>query len=183
MIQIVSKEQKLALALPTSLNEITPEYLENVTKGIKLADYHCVVAIAQRTNLFEICSLIGAKKNEKTVSISMLMAKTTNDKFNIGDVVLTDRSSIERGIHVNCYTGAASSRVIPFLENDATLRKNIMTGEEKDENGVPYSKLPVYILEFKILPMNSIYGCVDKSVEIKDAFAIRPVTFKEETNE
>lgn len=183
MINVVSKKQKLALTLPTNLSEITPEYLSNVTRGIQVADHHCVIALVQKTNLFDICALYNSKKNDKTVSVTTIMAKCFENKYPTGNVVVTDRSSIERGIHVNVPTGASSTTVINFLDADEELRKNIITGKEVTKDGVSYSRMPIYVIEFKILPITDIHGCVDRSVKIDDAFAVRTVEFKEETAE
>ena len=57
----------------------------------------------------------------------------------------------------------SSTRLSAFIQEDKELFKKILTGQLMDEKGVNIAQMTIYIVEFKILPVNAIYAAVNAS--------------------
>lgn len=154
--------------IPTKLNEISAEFLTTITKTVSLNNYQCIVALVTKTKLFDFAAYIGNPNNNREFSVTPILAKinSTDDlpiKVNPGDKIITSRSEIERGVHINIPTMCSSTRLSAFIQEDKELFKNILKGTLLDEEGNNIAKETIYIVEFKILPINAIYAAVNAS--------------------
>lgn len=182
MLLVKSKKLNYGINFPTDLKEITPDVLTELTSNVNLPEYHCIVALCFKTKLF---SFVADMKTNKThdVGVTPLLAKMSNDDLNkmnikIGDKIIIDRSSLERGVHLPIPTLISTSAAYAYLEKDPNLSKAIMT---RDTNSVvidpnmnkslvagnsPY----IYVVNFKIVPVNNIYGSITTDSSVSDPF-------------
>lgn len=190
MLELKSETQNYGINLPTSLNEITPEILGTLTEGVKLPDYYCIVALCFEVKLMDIAINVNSNK-EQTVNVIPLLAKIHTDKdhpkyLEVGHKVIIERSSLERGTHLHLASMINSNNVKNYIKNNETLRQRLIKGgdgsvvesnivsitdSKKDVVKKINDKSPkVYILEFKIIPVNDIHATIAVDHAIIDPF-------------
>lgn len=142
---------------PSSVSAYTKEVLEKVTDNIKVAPHYALVGII--TALTPSTILLGGKM-DSSVTIVPVLAKVgdTDNVFsdNIGNVVVIDKSSLERGIHCTNSSNTSYSnlrktidKIVPYdkrFNHNDTVNKDVM-------------KMPCYVIEFKLVPISDIHGC------------------------
>lgn len=169
MIKLTNSVSTQRIAyIPTKLNEISAEFLTTITKTVSLNNYQCIVALVTKTKLFDFAAYIGNPNNNREFSVTPILAKINNVsdlpiKVNPGDKIVTSRSEIERGVHINIPTMCSSTRLSAFIQEDKELFKSILKGTLLDEEGNNIAKETIYIVEFKILPINAIFAAVNAS--------------------
>lgn len=193
MLELKSGSKNYGINLPTDLKEITPEILTEITNGIKIPKYHAIVALCFQVKLSDVAINVSGNK-ETTVSVIPMLAKISDEdatliNTTIGDKIVVDRSSLERGTHINIAIMAASNNVKHFIREDETLRNNLLKGgngtieslevfdinqNKKRKDDIVLSKSPqVYILEFKIIPVNDIKASIPVDSITTDPFKIK----------
>lgn len=168
---------KCIINLPTSINEITPKYLLDVTANIAVADNYSLIAICHKEKLSAFVLAGRNKKSEMTTSVVPIFVKRgfiTDDKSigcpnNFNDFVtsgirlLITPTAISMGLHVN----------VP--ENDITMGKFMAA---IDGDGCAYQNASkhnetVYFIEFKLVPNCDILGAYgNKTKAFENPFAI-----------
>ena len=156
---VTNGKENFILNLPTSLKEITSEYLNAVTSHIEIAPYHAIIGIVYRCKLPE---LISTSKKTKEMSIAIVpifvkgnIADDSNfpaDKMlkNIktGDKLVIAGTDIERGYHIASIRNKITiDSILAIYNNDNNFAKNAI----KDINYY-------YFVEFKLVPVNDIKG-------------------------
>ena len=190
MIELKSVKQNYTISVPTDLSELTPEILSSITKGIKLPPYYAIVAICFHVKLSEIAVNVNNNK-DKSVNVVTLLAKASEDdiaKVNtkIGDKLVLDRSTLERGVHLYLPISINSKNITKFIGDDDDLRKRLMRGGDgsepivnvppitmssKDKDVFKTNLSPsIYMLEFKIIPVNDISASIDAKDKTIDPF-------------
>ena len=154
--------------IPTKLNEISADFLKTITKTINLNNYQCLVALVTKTKLFDFSAYIGNPNTSREFSVTPILAKINNTadlpiSVEVGNKIITSRTEIERGVHISVPTMCSSTRLSAFIQEDKELFKKILTGQLMDEKGVNIAQMTIYIVEFKILPVNAIYAAVNAS--------------------
>lgn len=154
--------------IPTKLNEISADFLKTITKTINLNNYQCLVALVTKTKLFDFAAYIGNPNTSREFSVTPILAKINNTadlpiSVEVGNKIITSRTEIERGVHISVPTMCSSTRLSAFIQEDKELFKKILTGQLMDEKGVNIAQMTIYIVEFKILPVNAIYAAVNAS--------------------
>lgn len=187
MLVIKSKKLDYGINFPTELNEITPEVLTTLTKDVKLPKHHCIVALCFRTKLFEF---VAAMRNSsgKDINITPLLAKISDNDAKeinvaVGDKLVMDRSSIERGVHLPIKTLCSTQHAYNYLDKDADLSRGIMTGElnadiidSKTNKPLTRTDSPyIYIINFKVVPITNIYGGIPVDSSVQDPFLYKEV--------
>lgn len=156
--KVTNGKANITLNLPTSLSEITPEYLTSVTSHIEVAPYHAIIGIVYRCKLPE---LVSTNKKSRAMSMAIVpvyvkgnLVNTTEDMFNLfkniktGDKLIIAGTDIERGYHVTSTRNRITiDNVLTIYKNDNNFAKNIIT----DQNYY-------YFVEFKLVPINDIKG-------------------------
>lgn len=180
MIKLESKLKNYSLLIPTSINEITPEILSELTKDICLSNYYALVALLYKTKLFEFVASID-KKYSTEVGVVPLLAKACEKSLEsinakVGYKLNLVRSTIERGEHINIPGNSISlNNVRDFIKSDKDLDKDIMTGEYfkqegktilESKNESPYC----YFLEFKVIPVSDIHASYDITKPVNPTF-------------
>lgn len=172
MLEIKSNKQSYGIKFPTSINEITPEVLKSITDHVKLPKHYCIVALCFRTDLFNFVTTIKSNKGSE-VGVVSLLAKiheedTKSTDWNVGDRLIVDRSSIERGYHLNIPISINSGNAAAYLKNDEELRKDIMSGKYSEDS----KNKNIYIVEFKIIPVNDIASAIPMNVNVIDPYKV-----------
>lgn len=182
MIEIKSKNKNYAVNFPTSINEITVEHLNQITKDIKLPKYYCLVALCFKTKLFDFVTTIKSNKISD-ISVTPIVAKINDsDKdsiLSVGDIAILDRTSIELGNHVKVDTAIASNNAKQYFLSDAELMKDIVTKQHVNKQPLCIKSDKIIIIEFKIVPVNNIHGTLPRNINVNDPF-IKDI--KEENN-
>ena len=191
MLKLQSEKETFAINLPTSLKEITPEILTALCDGISIPPYHAIVALCHSVKLITIAINVNNDK-EQAVSVVPLIAKANKedlDKVNgaIGNRIIVDRSSIERGVHIVIPTMISSKNVSAYIKGDEILRKKLLNGSDGSNDGAGYidSKSAkqreemkeqispvVHVLEFKVIAINDISAFIPNGFKLIDPFKV-----------
>ena len=166
--------------LPTSLNEITEDYLNGVTNHIRIAPYHCIVALVYRCKLPEIISTARKKKDLATAIVPLFVSanptvnseKETINMFaamKTGDKLIIAGTDLERGYHLTCPKNFITiDNVVRIYNSDSNFAKGVMM----DQNYY-------YFVDFKLVPINDIKGFYSRE---KDDSFVNPFIIKNEAS-
>lgn len=166
--------------LPTSLNEITEDYLNGVTSHIHIAPYHCIVALVYRCKLPEIISTARKKKDLATAivplfvnsNVTLSASPETFDMFvhmQTGDKLVIGGTDLERGYHLTCPKNFITiDNVVRIYNSDSNFAKGVMM----DQNYY-------YFVDFKLVPINDIKGFYSRE---KDDSFVNPFIIKNEAS-
>lgn len=181
MIKIKSDKMSYGINFPTSINELTPEFLTTITEGVRIPKHYCIIALAFNTKLFDFCTAINSSK-ETNVAVTPILAKIDkedSDEINafVGDKIITYRTSLERGAHLNLKTSISSNVARNYFNKDADLVRAIITKNDKaivDKNLnkqlVAGQSPNIIVLEFKIIPVTDIYAAIPINYNPIDPF-------------
>lgn len=170
-------EKGFVMNLPTSLNEITNDYLFDVTNHICIAPYYAIIACVYRCKLPEIISN-AKKKRDLAMAIVPLfvkaritdnMEKELTNLFNdisCGDKLIIAGTDIERAYHIVCPKNFITiDNIVRIYNSDSNFAKGVMI----DQNYY-------YFVDFKLAPINDIKGFYKK--DNNESF-INPFIFKD----
>lgn len=180
MITIKSTKANFGAIVPTSLNELSKEILEQLVENIKLPKHYAIVCMCFKTSLFDF---IAVAKNPKETSVMVipLLAKISDEdkeliNAEVGDKIIIDRTSLERGSHLHVPTIISSNNLRNYIFNDniltkAILSKNVSSGELDDNTKFVIkqgSDIPIYVVEFKIVAASDIRASLAVESNIND---------------
>lgn len=171
MIKIKDDKLNYGICLPNHVNEITKGHLIDITKNVNLSEHYCIIALCFSTTIFNFCSAINTK-NSANISVLPLIAKISDKdseliNANVGDKVIIDRSSLERGIHININTAISSNFVRKYFYDSPELLKNALANKNIAIDG---DNKHIVVVEFKICPINDIVATVPRNVDNTDPF-------------
>ena len=164
--------------LPTSLNEITENYLNGVTSHIRIAPYHCIVALIYRCKLPEIISTARKKKDLATAVVPLYVSSNVTlniekETFNMfgamksGDKLIIAGTDLERGYQLTCPKNFITiDNIVRIYNSDNNFAKGVMT----DQNYY-------YFIDFKLVPINDVKGFYSRD---KDDTFVNPFIIKNE---
>lgn len=182
MYLLKSEKTGKGINFPTDLKELNGEVLNNIVSNIKMPPNYCIVALIYKTNLFTLASMSSNNNKDVLLNVVPKIAKIHDEdskhlNFNIGDKVITDRSSLERGTHLSTNLSISSSYINNFFRQDNDLVKNILQGVYNNNSKATinktlakYNTVDVYIVEFKIIPVNDIKSTIAENKDINDPF-------------
>lgn len=172
MIYVKSPKAPYGVNLPTSIKEVNAASLEAITKGIKLPQHYCIVALCFKTRLGTFALSISNKRSSEIGVVPVLAKIYAEDSkkvnANVGDKLIIDRSSLERGSHLNCDTCINSTNFRNYLASDSEMVKAIVTNNASNYNLNPNDN--IVVLEFKIVPVCDIRAAISDSVKANDPF-------------
>lgn len=154
--ELINGEQKVTFNFPTSLNEITKEYLDKVTENVKVADNYVLVGVVYHETLGSI--IITRKQSKKSftsgvVPVFVKAGKIDNEFFNnieSKDKLILSSQQISMGQHVVCPSNVLSlDCFIKHLDKDTTVAQRYANNYGKEE---------CYFVEFKLIPACEIVG-------------------------
>lgn len=146
------------LNFPTKVEEITPEYLLNVTKDVEVADNYVLVALCYREKISTILMTARQNKKDVTSAVIPLFIKSgrlsTNganeesfiSKIKTGDKIIAASSQLALGHHVVCPMNTLNiNNLIYYTEKDGFAYQRAVNIQDY-----------IHFLEFKIIPANDV---------------------------
>lgn len=177
MIYIKSPKTSYGVNLPTNITEVTKEALDTITNGIKLPKNYCIVALCFKTKLSRFAISISGKRTDEIGVVPVLAKIYAKDSekvnANVGDMLIVDRSALERGSHINCETCISANNFRNYLTHDSDMLKAIVTNKTEDYGFD--ANTTVIILEFKIIPIVEIRAAINNSIKSKDPYLTKDI--------
>lgn len=163
MITIKSEKKSYGINFPTSINELTPEILDEITKQVKLPKHYCIVALCFKTRLFDFVVAMNSKK-EQAVAIVPLLAKINEEdkvdaNANVSDRIILSRSALEMGTHISLPVIISTDNARKYFSSDEELTKSIISRRNPIFLDMT-KKDNIIVLEFKIIPVSDIKATV-----------------------
>ncbi len=159
--------------IPTNINEITKEYIYNVTEHVKVAPNYTLIGTIFREKLSTIILSARNRKKDASVSVIPIYVKhgETNDDFIINlepkEKLVISPSDIMMGFHVSVPNNLLTiNTIMDLIEGDVNIF-------QKTKNNNDYC----YFIEFKLIPNCNIHGSyapIDK--EFENPFIIKTNT-------
>nr|DAW71257.1 MAG TPA: hypothetical protein [Crassvirales sp.] len=152
---VTIKERNVIISLPTSIDEVKKEYLENISKHIGVGDEHSLIALVYKVNLAYILNTKRKIKDSVSSIIPVFVrtGATENDfvnSLNTKDVLVVSASDISIGHHVGNIANTLSlGNVVNALNTNKELIKNSLIDQDN-----------YYLVEFKIIPNCAIHGII-----------------------
>ena len=142
------------LNLPTTLSDITKEYITNVTSHIEVDANYTVVGVVFREKLSTL--ILASRKNKKNSDIAAIpifvkAGKTDSElinKLDVGEKLIIAPSDIMLGHHLSAPANLLTINTV----------LNIMEGDIEAYNKVIGIQDYCYFIEFKLVPNCSIHG-------------------------
>ena len=142
------------LNLPTTLSDITKEYITNVTSHIEVDANYTVVGVVFREKLSTL--ILASRKNKKNSDIAAIpifvkAGKTDSElinKLDVGEKLIISPSDIMLGHHLSAPANLLTINTI----------LNIMEGDTEVYNKVIGIQEYCYFIEFKLVPNCNIHG-------------------------
>ena len=164
MIKVESKIADYAINVPTEREEITVESLGALLENVQLAKYYCIVAMIYEDTLFGVMN-----RKEDVVTVIPILAKINDEDAastggRVGAQLIIDRTSLERGNHLHIKNNIISpAHLSKYILADKGLAMSIGNGTFGQNQGHRL-RTPVYMVEFKIIPINDIKAMIDTNV-------------------
>lgn len=161
-VVLVNDGIKFEFNFPTSIAEISDDYLKAITNNVKVADNYSLLAIIYRETLG---SMVLANKQKRSsmasgvIPVFVKAGKTDNEFINsltLKDKVIIASSELMQGHQVNVVGNELSiSKFWSILEKD----KSIASRYNND-----YGKEKCCFIEFKLIPNCSLVGYYSNDV-------------------
>lgn len=172
MLKVESKVANYAINVPTKREDITPESLGKLLENVIVAKYHCIVALIYNDTLF------GVVNNKKeVVNVIPVVAKISDEDSSstgvlVGQQVVIDRTSLERGYHLYLPNNVLSPAYLAkYIDSDKDLRHKVTMGTYGEEQGYKRGD-KVYTVEFKVIPVNDLKAAIDNNIKIDNPFKV-----------
>lgn len=162
---------KFNLNLPTSLSEISNEYLKSITDDITIAEHYALIAISYKAKLIDLLMTANNKKPINTVATySFIKANVTKDSFlstiPVGTKLIVNDDQVNLYKPINIPTNVLSIKnILNHTVGDKVLYSKTMSIHDD-----------IYCLEFSIVPMIDILGTTNQNNESNvDNEFIKPI--------
>lgn len=168
MIELKHAGVSKVINVPTSVNDITADVLEKLSANIVIPEHYVLIALCWKVSFGTI---FFNKTKQKEAQVICLAAKANEpdpkyDWIKVGKKLIISRSGIEMGVHVHI-PHAASINSIAAWADEATRAEN------PNAKGMNLNILPsgdFVLVEFKVIPVNNITGCIEKDILDDDPF-------------
>lgn len=162
--RLLANGKEVNFNFPTSIDEITSEYLTDVTSQVHIADHHSLVGIVYHESLGSV--IIARKQAKKGLTGAVvpifIKAGTTDSEFiksiKCKDKLIIPSSQLSLGYHV---VAPANKLSLDFFLK--TLDKDTNVAARYCNN---YGKEECFFVEFKLVPNVDIVGFYDESTKI-----------------
>lgn len=154
--------REMTFHFPTSLDEITTDYLESVTEHIQVADNYCLVAIVYHETLGSV--IIARKQSKKgltgaVVPIFVKAGYTENEFVNsmsCKDKLVIASTQLNLAHHVACPINTLSlDYFIRAIDNDNDLFRRYSNAFGNEQ---------CFFVEFKMVPNCDIVGYYEQGL-------------------
>lgn len=174
MIELSNDKIKLGIKLPTDVDEITAEMLEQLTAQVKLPKNYVAIALCYEVSFADLI-FSGKKQKPTKVFTKVAKANTGASDFldiKVGDIIAISQSAIEMGQHLYISSVASEKCVMAYLLDKAKLtRPSATTVLPSDIEDIDNKRF--LLMEFKIVPIGDIKAAFDYSVKKVDPFEIK----------
>lgn len=142
------------LNLPTTLSDITEEYITNVTSHIEVDANYTAIGIVFREKLSTL--VLASRKNKKNSDIAAIpifvkAGKTDSElinKLGVGEKLIIAPSDIMLGYHLSTPTNLLTiNNILSIIEGDTEIYNKVIGIQEY-----------CYFIEFKLVPNCNIHG-------------------------
>ena len=158
------------LNLPTTLSDITEEYITNVTSHIEVDANYTAIGIVFREKLSTL--VLASRKNKKNSDIAAIpifvkAGKTDSElinKLDVGEKLIIAPSDIMLGYHLSTPTNLLTiNNILSIIEGDTEIYNKVIGIQEY-----------CYFIEFKLVPNCNIHGAYkDNYSNYANPFVIR----------
>lgn len=155
-VKVNEKGKEVVFNLPTSLSEISDDYLKAITDNIEVANHHTLIGIVHHAKLNRLAIAYYTKKKSVTTNVIPVFIKCgkTDIEFlnnaDIKDKLLIPESDIAIGYHVVVPRNELSiDKVIGSIVNNTSK-------EEYESLTMSNDDKEVYFIEFKIVTNTAI---------------------------
>ena len=159
---VINGGKEMLLRLPTSIKEITADYLKAVTEDISIAPYYAVIAAVYRAKLPEV---ISTNKKSKAMAVAIVpefvkanlpleTEKPTYDLINSikpADRIIIGATDIERGYYLSTPKNIITMDTIIKIYSDESNKNGFNSHIMGDQNDY-------YFVDFKLVPITDIKG-------------------------
>ncbi len=146
------------LNIPTSINEITEEYINSVTHHVKVAPNYALIGTIFREKLSTIILATRSRKKDSSIPVIPIFIKageTTDDfikSLNVRDKIVISPSDIMMGYHISTPRNLLTiNTLLDVIEGDTNIFQK--TRELTDY---------CYFIEFKLVPVCNIHGAYEQ---------------------
>lgn len=169
--ELINPDKTVVFNFPTSLNEITEDYLLNVTKNVNIANDYTLVAIIYHESLGSV--ILARKQSKKTMTTGVVpvfvkSGATDNDFIKSAkckDKLIIPSSQLSIGYHV---VAPANTLSLDYFIN--ILDKDFEVAKRNNNN---YGKEHCFFVEFKIVANCDIVGFYDdKKLDFDNPYII-----------
>ena len=153
-LNVNGKQGAFTLNLPTTLTDITEEYIYNVTSHIEVDANYTVVGVIFREKLSTLA--LAARKNKKNSDIAVIpifvkAGKTDSEFINnlsIREKLIISPSDIMLGYHISAPRNLLTiNTILDIMEGDTEVYNKLIGIQEQ-----------CYFIEFKLIPNCNIHG-------------------------
>lgn len=150
---------------PTSINEVSEEYLNKITKPLHIADNYSLIALAYSEKLSTLIMTARAGKRDTKIKVTPIFIKAGNTDIEfiknakMKQRVVSMPTQISLGTHVSIPYHNLTIEYFANVVKDAEY-KDIYEQEVSNED-----QRECTFLEFKIIPNNDIMGLLDMNTE------------------
>lgn len=168
---IETKKEKVTFNFPTSLSEITPNYLTTVTSNINVANHHVLVAMVYHNTIPNIIMVGKSKKKNENFGVNVVYVKGGEENVDFikniktGHRLLIDSSQLSLGHHVavpaNKLTLNNFTNVLSECTDSDIYAKAVKENDDRE----------VMFVEFKIVPATAIIAeYTNDKVKVENSF-------------
>ena len=164
-LDVKVNERKVTISIPTKLEEITKDWLNNVTKDINPALDYSLIALVLKDNLGMLLNT-KHKPNQSVAGVCLFIKSNTKDSEYIyglecGTPVIIAPSDIAIGNHIVAPKNSITpGKIASIISSDTETRNKFMLDRET-----------IFTVEFKLVPNSSIHGdVIESNDEFEDPF-------------
>ena len=166
--KVNGKFGKYTLNLPTSIEEVTPDYLLDVTSELSIAKGYSLIAIVYREKLAVI---LNSAKKQQTLNTAVIPVFVKHgdtehafiETLSAGDKVVITGTNIARGVHIAAPNNELNiDRIVSICEGDMNIYKDALVSSEY-----------LYFVEFKLVPDYDIYGKIANTTPISRGYIVK----------
>ena len=169
MITLANDNVKEKINVPTSIADITPEVLTKLAENITIPKHYVLVALCWEVSFADV--FFNVKKNKEAKVVPLCAKANVDNEYSwvsVGKKLILSRSGIEMGVHVSIPNAASMNNISRWAEK-------VAKAEDPKAKGISATTLPAgkfILIEFKVVALNLITGCVESDILSDDPFVV-----------
>lgn len=169
-------KDEITINCPTSSDEISVNFLQNIANEIYLAPDYVLIGLIQGVKLADLAYANSTKNKNLTTTVLPVFIKAGETKSKMISAAETkatihiSKSNIELGEHIRLSNNILTIQtIINYLTIDDELRRSIVTGKFFADREIS-KDTRVFAIEFKVVPVTDIHGVFSKIEAIDNPF-------------